>query len=392
MNKEQIKNKVIVFGGSHHNTLGVVRALGQKGINPYIVLVNDILNDSLVLKSKYVKKGWIFTSEDKALEHIFSEFSSEIDKPVIISTTDRASSFIDNNFDKLSKSFFIPNCGTKGHLSSLMDKEIMSHLAEETGLKVAKSWVIKDNTINEGIEFPSITKPLSSILGSKSDIQICHTKRELLCYLKESHNNNKILVQKFIEIDFEYQLIGCSLNGGKEVVIPGFTSIVRSTETTNTGFLKYLPLSDLKYDKYKSIKFIKACSYSGLFSLEFIRGKDGVDYFLEINFRNDGNAYAVTAAGVNLPYIWVASSVGKDITDELQKKIKPLIVMPEFSDIYHVYTGEISIRKWINDIRDTDCFLYYDKMDMKPFYFELRELLIFVMTKLPMGLYKNIFR
>ena len=36
----------------------------------------------------------------------------------------------------------------------------------------------------------------------------------------------------------------------------------------------------------------------------FVRDNEGNDYFLEINMRNDGNAYCVTSAGVNLPYIW----------------------------------------------------------------------------------------
>ena len=32
-------NKVIVIGGDHHNTLGVLRAFGEKGIYPDLILV-----------------------------------------------------------------------------------------------------------------------------------------------------------------------------------------------------------------------------------------------------------------------------------------------------------------------------------------------------------------
>lgn len=31
----------IIIGGNHHNTLGVIRALGQKGIYSTVVLVTD---------------------------------------------------------------------------------------------------------------------------------------------------------------------------------------------------------------------------------------------------------------------------------------------------------------------------------------------------------------
>lgn len=391
MSKKQIRNKVIIFGGSHHNTLGVVRALGEMGINSYVVLVGDSTKDSLVLKSKYVTKGWTFSTHEEAVQHIFREFSSEAQKPVIIATSDAAASSIDQSFEKLNKYFFIPNGNKQEYLTYLMDKEVMSHLAKEIGLRVAKTWVIENKIITEEIEYPCITKPLSSVNGSKSDIKVCHSESELFHYLKDS-THSKIQVQKYIERDFEYQLIGCSLNGGQEVIIPGFSNILRSSETTNTGFLKYSPISDLKYDKFKSIEFIRACNYSGLFSLEFIRGKDGLDYFLEINFRNDGNAYSVTAAGVNLPYIWVASMIGWDISDELNNEIKPILVMPEFTDIYQVLTGKISLTSWIKDLKNTDRFLYYNKMDMKPFYYELRRFLLNVISKIPAVLYKKVSR
>ena len=40
-------NKIIVIGGIHHNTLGVVRSLGKAGLTDNIILLNVSLNDSL---------------------------------------------------------------------------------------------------------------------------------------------------------------------------------------------------------------------------------------------------------------------------------------------------------------------------------------------------------
>ena len=37
---------------------------------------------------------------------------------------------------------------------------------------------------------------------------------------------------------------------------------------------------------------------------------------MEINFRNDGNAYALTGAGYNLPYIWCKGMTDNSIEDE----------------------------------------------------------------------------
>ena len=32
-------NKVVVIGGDHHNTLGVIRGLGERGVNSDLILV-----------------------------------------------------------------------------------------------------------------------------------------------------------------------------------------------------------------------------------------------------------------------------------------------------------------------------------------------------------------
>ena len=46
---EIIPNKIIVFGGNHHNTLGVIRSLGEAGITPILILHGT--NHSFVLGS-----------------------------------------------------------------------------------------------------------------------------------------------------------------------------------------------------------------------------------------------------------------------------------------------------------------------------------------------------
>ena len=48
-----MKNKVLVIGADHHNTLGIVESLGQKGLNSYVLIVGENIN-SFVLKSRYV--------------------------------------------------------------------------------------------------------------------------------------------------------------------------------------------------------------------------------------------------------------------------------------------------------------------------------------------------
>ena len=48
--------KIIVFGENHHNTLGLIRSLGEIGLFSYLVLVNSNGLYPFVAKSRYIKK------------------------------------------------------------------------------------------------------------------------------------------------------------------------------------------------------------------------------------------------------------------------------------------------------------------------------------------------
>ena len=110
--------------------------------------------------------------------------------------------------------------------------------------------------------------------------------------------------------------------------------------------------------------------------MEFLRGKDGKDYFMEINFRNDGNSICVTASGMNLPYIWYLYNCGDPYTEELcYDKMKEVLIMPEIDDFHNVRTRQISLFHWLNDVRRTDCFMEFSKHDQRPFWAKIKSLI-----------------
>ena len=180
------------------------------------------------------------------------------------------------------------------------------------------------------------------------------------------HDITKDQIQEFIDKDFEYQLIGCSTS--KEIIIPGVSKILRPCKGSNTSFLHYTPMKEGFCDIEKCKEFVRRTGYRGLFSLEFLRDKQGKDYFMEINFRNDGNAICVTAAGMSLPYIWYLDCLGKDYSEEKAKPINPVYVMPDMAELKLLFTRQISFRDYIQDFRKTDRFMEYDSKDRKPFW------------------------
>lgn len=360
--------EVYILGGNHHNTLGVIRSLGEKGIRSNVIIQTED-SQSYVSKSCYINRCWIVNKDDEIIGLLRKEqVRLNEEKALVITCSDNLSALIDTYRDELISSYYLPCANEPGRITHLMDKEVMSQLARNVGFTVPYS-VSLNTKDNYEIDFPMpwIIKPLVSKEGSKKDIERIYNIDEWVNYCK-SHES-KVQVQSLIDKKFEYQLIGLSLDSGNEVIIPGVSIVLRPSKTSNTGFLHYTPL-DNSYRQVLKIceQFLRTTCYSGLFSLEFLRGKDGNDYFMEINFRNDGNAICVTASGVNLPYIWYLYSMGADYHNELNKcHVNSVYVMPELADIALIRQKELGLLQWFKDLLRTNRFMEYDKHDKAPF-------------------------
>lgn len=367
--------EVFVIGADHHNTLGVIRALGYKNIKPNVIIVTS-KKRPYVGYSKYIQDKYVVSNNDMAID-LLKEIGSKYHHPIIIACSDGISSVLDKNRNILIKHFSLPGTLNQGCITKMMDKERMRELASEIGFCTPLSWVVKKGDCMDMITTPCITKPLLSKEGQKSDICICKNREELESAIN-SGSCEQYQIQVFVEKDFEYQLIGLSIRGGEEVIIPGISRCIRPCPGTNTGFLHYESLNGFNAPLKKCKQYIQKIGYSGLFSVEFLRGTDGKDYFLEINFRNDGNAICVTKAGFNLPYLWYMANSGLDYKKELSKSVfKPIYVMPEFDDFrFFVLTRKISFKQWLSDIRRTDVFMEFDISDSSPFWHGLADIFI----------------
>lgn len=374
---ESILNEYIALlvGGDHQNTLGVVEALGQKGVFSHVIILGAS-QSSFVLKSKYVINGWICKDENEVVSCIQNHFKKGERKTVAIACCDDAANILDKNYKQLQSNIVIPTIKEAGSLFEWTDKEKMSETAKALGITIPASWIVKDNIIPEDIVFPCVIKPITSVNHGKNGFAKCDNREELKSYLKNKKHGEAVQIQQFIEKDFEFQFLGCSLNGGEDVIIPGRTHIETTTGFNNLVFLRY-DSYDSSFEKTveDSKRFVKETGYSGLFSVEYMRGKDGNDYFLEMNFRNDGNGIAVTSSGTNLPYIWFLYASGGDYKSEIAKsKVKTTYMMPEYSFLMSMFNGEVSWNEWLADKRKTTCYLTRFKDDMGPWKAYIRPL------------------
>lgn len=368
---------VVIIGGTHHNTLGVIRSIGEAGISrddiTVLIVGINISKNNIISTSKYVKKSNIFyLAEDKDITPCLIEISKDGIVRVVICCADGATEEVISNTNKLKNMYHIPK--TVINISRLMNKEEQGRLAKECGFLIPEGMIINKKNIKNWNLFPCITKPLKSINGAgKLDIHISNDIFELEYNLKNTESE-RVQVQCFLKKKMEYQLIGCSLDSGKEIIIPGFTKIERQPDNTNTGYLVYCSIDKLKFD-YSLVKdFIRTIGYSGLFSIECIRDYSNRDYYLEINLRNDGNAYCVQSAGVNLPYIWCYYETFGVLPDLKMTVDRDIWFIPDFNDL-KIALKEVGFIRWLKDFISADSHTIYNRKDIKPFLYEIFRLI-----------------
>lgn len=364
-------NRVLVIGGDHQNPLGIARALGLKGLKSDIIVMSN-KKSSFILSSKFWDRKWICPSNESVILTIKENFSSFKDKTVCIACCDNAASLLSNHYDDLKDILLMPGIGKNNLLSKWMNKQVMVEAAGKLGLTVPKSWVIQiGETLPADILYPCVAKPITSVNFGKNGFKLLENKEQLESFLLSNCECKEFQIQQFIEKDFEFQYIGLSLNGGETIIIPGRTHILATPHFNNLTFLKYQKDKIIKDTTTLSLaeSFVKQTGYSGLFSIEFMHGKDGKDYFLEMNFRNDGNGIVVTASGTNLPYLWYLHCIGKSISKELKESyVTESYCLPEESYYLSMLLGDISYRQWQQDVKKATCYITKWKGDDRPYY------------------------
>ena len=369
-----MENEIIIIGGNHYNTLGVIRSLGEKKVKSNLIITN---NDryAYIVKSKYVKKYDIVKEDETIIKKILIEKYSKFDKKaILVPTSDFAALFIDKNLDELKKFFIVPNIkNTQSEIEKMMNKFNQYLLAQKYKIKMAKS-VILDLSKNEKIDklpIPCILKPLTSALGQKTDIEICKTKDELKKTIKNLKNKNysTILLQEFLDYDYECSINGCCYD--KLVIVPAIIKKIRiyPLKRGSTCYGKIIKLENFDIDISNIIKMLKEMKYQGLYDIDFFI-KNKTLYLNEINFRIGANNYSTNYGNVNLVYLWILLALNKDVSNENTLVDKEYYFQSEFFDIKHVKDKNLSLKEFINFFLKSKVHLFFNKKDLKPMVYK----------------------
>jgi len=364
MGKLHVRNHIIVVCSQNFNGYGILRSLAKAGVKPSVI-TNLCPKNPVVKLSRYRKDIHYYQSVKDIPSILIDNFSKISDvKPIVICCDDALQSVVDCNYNNLSKYFILSNINHKqGEITRLMDKNIQMEIASECGVTVPLTWDLeKDAVIPDDMQYPCIVKAKVSIHGSKEEMRICRNESDL----KQCLSTSGHLVQQFIEKDYEIIIYGTSIDNGN-YYMAGVTRKIRQYPDDN-GMSSFCVLEN--FDRYPNLdiqaikRFLKKLNYTGMFSIE-MAVKDNQFYLLEINLRNDGKQYFSTAAGANLPKLYIQSILNQNITIPTPKY--PTYAMGELTDFYQIKRlPNFTFGHYIKDLIKTDSFFILNISDPLP--------------------------
>lgn len=365
----------IVLGESHHNTLGLIRSLGEAGHKVFLILKKKPYD--FVDKSKYLTKTFYVDELEEVFPIIESIAAETKSKPALFAATEEFAEYEDKHYDDLEKFCFCEGGGKSNSLSGIRCKEAMNSLAEKCGLNVPKTFIVNSkDAIPDGIDYPVIVKSSYSVNGWKNAMKMCRSQEELDEHISSLDNVFfPLLVQKYIQKDYEMLFLGCSINGGHEVICPVGHRKIRfypSEYSLGSYSRSFMTSSDMEVKALteKVTTFLRQIAYTGLFSAEFVHC-DGKYYFLEVNLRNDATSIISTRCNFNLPDILCKYYSSGEVNVPDAGSYRERHYMHIVADIHHAVSGKINFVKWLGQLRNAGAYAYFDRKDIKPFVYYL---------------------
>lgn len=376
-----IDHRFIVFGTYSGNTLGQIRSLGEKGIKPTAVLVHK--NLYRIDKSKYIGEKYDAKDIESGLALIIEKFGDEAHKPFIYTDRDDIMSLLDNRYDELKDRFYIWNAGGQGRLNPYLNKNEQLKLAVRCGLPTPKTEIVKVGEMPKKLTYPIFTKAVDSLsFWWKGQASVCMDEKELQAVYQKI-DAKELVLQEYVDKSDETPIEGLSIRGGEEIVLFCQTGNYRMPRDAY-GTYRHIECFEDKETEAKIQKFIKEVGYTGIFDVDFIVDKRGKTLFLEVNFRIGEPNHAFTLYGANIPFIYARAVLeGRIPTDEIHFISKrPFKLMYELDDFKFAVMGKrVSLCQWLKEAKNSDCYLFYDKHDKRPFFYTLLDKALYQLKK-----------
>lgn len=374
--------EVVVFGNDHTNSLGVVQSLGIDGF--HVVAFVWGVKTGLLRSSRYTKNLFFAEDAQGCIDKMLDVFSNEKSFIPVIACCDTAALVLEKNATRLRSKFLFEFARGSYSLAQLQEKNLQVKLALNAGFSVPKTMeVLSVEDLNNGLPFdgPYLIKPLMSVEGAKKDIIVCNdiSSLQINATAVLSHIP-RILVQQYIDKDYELSILGCATRNG--IVIVPAKEIKYTLYPPKTGLESKAIMAELSEEYLINAinALIGEIGYVGLFSVELMHNHiDDKYYFTEINLRNDGAQPFMRKFGVNLPTIHILDLLDCPFT--ISKKTHPGLFLWEMHHFESLRSHTISFKTWLSDVISARGFLLTCGNDYLPFFKQFEKKLLRVFRK-----------
>lgn len=291
-----MKDIVITAGTAVGSVLALAEAITlEVGCNAYVLCTNKAT--SRILASSRFFKDVIYINAKNEQEYIIevqnwykkTQFNQ---KPILYSTTDTASFYINNHRAWFENNFNL--CLPSSDIIKLFTQKGLAEIkAIEAGLTVPKTRVIKNNAdievVIETFKFPVILKPRATYLKEGLNFKIKVIKNEKAFSIFFStfiENKNILLCQEFIPggNDTSYYYLFYRNKHGNI-----FENIGRKTlQSSSDGGIMLKGITEYN-EKISGIcnNFLNTIDYKGIGGIEFKKYNNQF-YFIEMSVRLEG--------------------------------------------------------------------------------------------------------
>lgn len=360
---ETIKNPVIVWSIDDFNTLGLMRELGQSGLDLVFLIKGKA---GYASKSKYCVNYVETESIQTGYEYLMATYKSADFKPVLIVASDEIITFVDQHRKEMEPLFILPGTKEQGNIEKYIDKNTMTALAEDIGILCPQSKEVRWDSSIQGVKYPCLIKPSHQTEGHYNEFKfmICQNEKELKQTLRFVRHESVFILQQYIPKEKDLLVYGGRLYDGKTVIAG---AMIRDRWADSGSSSHGYITCDVPEcaDTGKIAEFLEKIDYYGLFSFEYGMIGDKA-YFFEVNLRNDGTSHYFFQAGANIPLAYVYSCVGRDYSAIPVKISKEAWFIDEVFDVENVIKGVISKEQWKKEMAEATIFKYYDREDQEP--------------------------
>ncbi len=314
------KIPAVVFGESSCNSLGVLRAMGRRGI-PVTLLVGP--HTWLVKYSRYGNKvpaPDLFGPEDEVVSFLLDLRKQFTCRPVLLLTSDRAALVTLRHRKELEQSYRLA-IASLDVVEKLVDKGLFYRTMQDLGVSIPAT-VFPEDTDDlagavENLRYPLVIKPTDSQtfhaeFGVKA--MMAHTRDELLQFNQRCiERRQKVIVQEMIPGNRIYMVYTYFNGNSEEVATCGYKKLRQYPPDFGSGtFVETAWESEAIEAVWRVLHKI---GFHGIAEPEFKWDpRDNCYKLIEINARTSTQNRLPAYCGCDMEYLAYREACGLDNT------------------------------------------------------------------------------